>query len=261
LKPIFKWPGGKAREISFFEKYIPSFERYLEPFVGGGALYFHLCPDKSTIADVEEEVINFYLQIKKGNSKEIYDIISKWENDADTYYHVRDDLWRDDNLITRAARFYFLNKTSFRGMIRYNKDGKFNIPFGNYKRCPNFENLLEDSFVQQLRKTEILLCDYSEIFSKYNSPENFLFLDPPYDSEFSDYGGKYHFREKEHRHLAEMFKSTKNRCLLVIGKTDFTYNLYKDYVIDEYNKAYNFRIYHGRVGKEIDKIHLIIKNF
>lgn len=261
MKPIFKWPGGKAREIALFEKYIPSFDRYIEPFIGGGALYFYLCPDKSTIADVDEEIINFYSQIKKNHSKEIYDIINGWKNDADTYYHVRDDLWQDDNFTIRAARFYFLNKTSFRGMIRYNKDGKFNIPFGNYKRSPNFENLLDDASARLLSKTEILLCDYKEVFQKYNSPDNFIFLDPPYDSEFRDYGGKFHFREKEHRQLAEIFKLTKNKCLLVIGKTDFTYDLYKDYIASEYNKAYNFRIYHGRVGKEIDKIHLVIKNF
>jgi len=261
LKPIFKWPGGKSREIECFQTFIPqSFSQYIEPFVGGGALYFYLQPKKSIISDIDSEIINFYLQIKIGNRLQIYKILKNWKNDAKTYYYVRDDLWKEKDNIVQATRFYYLNKTSFRGMIRYNKNGKFNIPFGNYKRDPNFENLLDSGSEQLLQKTEVFLCDYKDIFTNYNDTENFIFLDPPYDSEFRNYG-KYCFGKEDHIYLSEAFKLTKNRCLLIIGKTDFTFELYKNYIVGEYDKIYSFRIYRNRVGKEINNSHFIVKNF
>ena len=87
-----------------------------------------------------------------------------------------------------------------------------------------------------------------------------MFLDPPYDSEFTDYG-YCKFGKEEHKKLADLFKSTSIKCLLVIGKTDFIVSLYKDYIVDEYDKKYRFKLHSGRVGDEINTKHLIIKNY
>jgi DNA adenine methylase len=87
-----------------------------------------------------------------------------------------------------------------------------------------------------------------------------MFLDPPYDSEFTDYG-YCSFGREEHKKLFECFKNTKIKCLMIIGKTDFISNLYKDYIIDEYDKRYRFKLHSGRVGNEINTKHLIIKNY
>ena len=84
-----------------------------------------------------------------------------------------------------------------------------------------------------------------------------MFLDPPYDSEFTDYG-YCSFGKEEHEKLAECFKNTKIKCLMIIGKTDFISNLYKDYIVDEYDKKYRFKLHSGRVGNEINTKHLII---
>ena len=101
---------------------------------------------------------------------------------------------------------------------------------------------------------------FEEIFNQYGNENNFVFLDPPYDSEFTDYG-YCNFGKEEHIKLSECFKKTKNKCLMIIGKTDFIVDLYKDYIVEDYDKNYKFKIHSNRVGKEIDTKHLVIKNY
>ena len=111
-----------------------------------------------------------------------------------------------------------------------------------------------------LSRTEIFNKDYELIFKEYNDPSNFMFLDPPYDSEFTDYG-YCKFEKDEQIKLAGLFKTTKIRCLMIIGKTDFIEELYKGYIVEEYSKKYKFKLHSGRVGDEINTKHLIIKNY
>ena len=93
-----------------------------------------------------------------------------------------------------------------------------------------------------------------------NDSDNFMFLDPPYDSEFTDYG-YCTFGKEEQKKLAKCFKETDIKCLMIIGKTPFIEELYKDYIVDEYDKKYRFKLHSGRVGDEINTKHLIIKNY
>jgi DNA adenine methylase len=144
-------------------------------------------------------------------------------------------------------------------MSRYNKSGKFNIPFGRYKTC-NFEILKEEKYCELFKNTDVLCKDFTWIFENYNDKDNFMVLDPPYDSEFTDYG-YCSFGKEEHRKLAELFKTTKIRCLMIIGKTDFIEELYKDYIVKEYPKKYKFKLHSGRVSSKINTNHLVIKNF
>lgn len=259
LKPIIKWSGGKKDEIKLFEKYIPNeYDIYIEPFIGGGSLYFNLCPTKSVIADVHKELICFYNSIKDGYIDDIYDFMVKHPNDEKVYYDVRDNMEINSDL-DRAKQFYYQRKTCYRGMLRYNKKGKFNIPFGRYKNC-NYEDLKNKDYETLLKRTDIINGSFETVFDKYNDENNFVFLDPPYDSEFTDYG-YCKFGKEEHKKLAECFKNTKNKCLMIIGKTDFIVDLYKDYIVEEYDKNYKFKIHSKRVGKEIDTKHLVIKNY
>jgi DNA adenine methylase len=164
-----------------------------------------------------------------------------------------------NNSLDNANRFYYQRKTCFRGMLRYNKRGKFNIPFGKYKTI-NYKDLQNENYEKLLMNTEILNTNYEIIFEKYNNENNFMFLDPPYDSEFTDYG-YCKFGKQEHMKLAELFKNTKNKCLMIIGKTDFIVDLYKDYIVDEYEKKYKFKLYDNRIDDKINTKHLIIKNY
>ena len=258
LSPIVKWSGGKKEELKNILEHIPEkYNIYLEPFVGGGAVYFNLNPNKSVINDVHKELIDFYQSIKDGKADEIYKFMKEHENDEETYYKVRG--YDNNDKLDNAKRFYYLRKTCFRGMLRYNKNGKFNIPFGRYKNY-NYEEIKNKDYEDILKRTEIFNKDFEYIFENYNSSENFMFLDPPYDSEFTDYG-YCTFGKEEQKKLAKCFKETSIRCLMIIGKTTFIEELYKDYIVDEYDKKYKFKLHSGRVGDEINTKHLIIKNY
>jgi DNA adenine methylase len=259
LKPLVKWSGGKSDEIKHFEKYIPrNIDTYLEPFIGGGSVFFHLAPKKAVISDVHKELIDFYKSIKDGHSETIYKFMEDNSNEEETYYKVRDEM-RVNNYIDNGKRFFYLRKTCFRGMMRYNKEGKFNIPYGKYKKI-NYEELKNPLYKKLFENTQVLNTSYQTIFRDYDNENNFMFLDPPYDSEFTDYG-YCEFDKNQQKELAELFKKTKIKCLMIIGKTDFIVDLYKDYIVEEYDKKYKFKLYKGRIGDEINTKHLIIKNY
>jgi DNA adenine methylase len=259
ISPLVKWSGGKSDEIKQFAKYLPlDWDTYLEPFIGGGSVYFHLAPAKAVVSDVHKELIDLYQSIRDGHAQEIHQFMTLHPNNEATYYQVRDKMAINCSL-DNAKRFYYLRKTCFRGMLRYNKQGKFNIPFGRYDKI-NYSELLNPDYHQLLGATEIFRTGFEYIFENYNNPANFMFLDPPYDSEFTDYG-YCQFGKEDQKRLAACFKSTKIKCLMIIGKTDFIVDLYKDYIVDSYKKNYKFKLYAGRIGSEINTEHLVIKNY
>ena len=259
LKPMVKWSGGKSDEISKFIEYIPKeYDTYLEPFIGGGAVYFHLKPNKAVITDVHKELVDFYKAVKNKKSLDIYNFMSEHPNDEETYYNIRNNMVIND-YIDNAKRFFYQRKTCFRGMLRYNSSGKFNIPFGRYKTY-NYEILKNTEYEKLLENTNVECEDFSYIFENYNNSNNFMFLDPPYDSEFTNYG-YCSFGKEEHKKLADYFKKTNIKCLMIIGKTPFISELYKDYIVNEYDKKYRFKLHSNRIGDEINTKHLIIKNY
>jgi len=259
LKPLVKWSGGKSDEIKLFEKYFPeNYDKYIEPFIGGGSVYFYLNPNNAVISDVHKELIDLYKTIGNGKGVDIYNFMKKSPNEENTYYEIRDKMEINDELDS-AKRFYYQRKTCFRGMLRYNKNGKFNIPFGKYKTI-NYNELLNKDYEILLNKTEILNQSFEYIFENYNDENNFMFLDPPYDSEFTDYG-YCQFGKEEQKKLAFLFKNTKIKCLMIIGKTKLIEELYSGYIVTEYDKKYRFKLYNNRIGDEINTKHLIIKNY
>lgn len=280
LKPLVKWSGGKKDEIRKFEKYIPQdiinpcliypqnqTSIYIEPFVGGGSLFFHLNPKNAVINDIHPELVDLYKSVKKGYGQIIYTFMLNHNNDEETYYRIRDEFQTcslgeeatGNETLQNAMRFYYLRKTCFRGMLRYNKQGRFNIPFGWYKTY-NFEDIKNKAYEDLLKRTEICCENFESIFEKHNDERNFMFLDPPYDSEFTDYG-YCEFNKTNHIRLAELFKKTETRCLMIIGKTPFIENLYKGYIVDEYEKNYRFKIHSSRIGNEINRKHLVLINY
>jgi len=259
MKPIIKWSGGKRTELDYIKKFLPEdFDLFIEPFVGGGAVYFNLYPKKAIISDTHKDLINFYKQIKFGHQKLIYDLCNLHPPTEEEYYIVRDKITPKNN-IEKAFIFYYLRKTAFRGMLRYNSKGHFNIPFGRYKNV-DFSNILDKKYHVLLKRTKILNQDFRKIFKTYNDNKNFVFLDPPYDSTFKKYGAN-DFTKKNHKDLANLFKTTKNKCMLIISDTPFIRELYKKYIKFEYPKKYAFKIYNNRVNSKINKTHLIITNY
>jgi DNA adenine methylase len=242
-----------------FEKYFPeNYTTYIEPFVGGGSVYFYLNPANAVISDVHTELIDLYKSVGNGQGREIFDFMKKTPNDENTYYEIRDEM-DVNSALDSAKRFYYQRKTCFRGMLRYNKSGKFNIPFGKYKTI-NYNGIIDKNYETLLGRTEILNKSFDYIFENYNDENNFMFLDPPYDSEFTDYG-YCQFGKEEQKKLAQCFKNTSIKCLMIIGKTAFIEELYNGYIVAEYDKKYRFKLYDNRIGDEINTKHLIIKNY
>jgi DNA adenine methylase len=267
LRPLIKWSGGKSEELNYIVPHVPDFDRYIEPFIGGGALYFHLAPTilksskNAVIADVHTELLSFYNEIKAGNGDKITQFMDTNFRDSTnrehSYYAVRGK--KCTNTIDIASRFYFLRKTCYRGMLRYNSKGEFNIPYGRYKTC-DYSILTNPEYIPLFKQTDIQCTDFDTIFSTYNSSHNFVFLDPPYDSKFTDYG-YCKFEKTDQERLAERFKKTRNQCLMVIGDTDFIRSLYEEYIVEEYEKKYSFKLHSGRITDKINNLHLVIKNY
>lgn len=259
MKPIIKWSGGKHDELPFILPHIPqSFDTYIEPFAGGAAVFFQVEPAKAVLNDIHQELINFYQQLKEGHGNAIYDLMKQHKNDEETYYHIR-DTYRAETPLQKAFQFYYLRKHCYRGMLRYNKKGKFNIPWGRYKTV-NYEEIKNVEYTNLLQNTTILNQDFEDIFNTYNDANNFVFIDQPYDSTFTDYG-YCQFGKKDQERLAKAFKNTEMKCLMIVGETDYIKTLYDGYIVGSYPKKYKFKLHSGRVGENINTNHLIIKNY
>ena len=259
MKPLVKWSGGKSDELEHIRKHIPeNYDTYLEPFIGGGAVFFDTKPHKAVINDIHPELTTFYQQIKEGNGVRLYDTIKDIPTDENNYYFMR-DVFEPENKFEEALKFYYLRKTCYRGMLRYNASGKFNIPYGRYKTV-NFEELKNPEYGELFQRTEVLNRDFSYVFDNYNSPANFCFIDQPYDSVFTDYG-YCEFKRDDQERLARYFKETQIKCVMVVGETDYIRTLYDEYIVESYPKTYKFKIHSGRVGDNINTNHLVIKNF
>lgn len=181
--PIVKWLGGKRQIMTDLLCNIPkSFNRYFEPFIGGGALFFELQSDNAYISDINEELINLYTVVKDNVFDLIIDL-NKHEVSKDYFLKIRNidraDEYNNLSNIQRASRFIYLNKTCFNGLYRVNSQGQFNVPFGNYKnpRIVDENNLINCS--QLLKKTEIKCADFSTILNKVEKGD-FVYFDPPY---------------------------------------------------------------------------------
>jgi DNA adenine methylase len=257
LSPLIKWSGGKSDEIHHILPHIPEYETYVEPFVGGGALFFYINPKNAVINDIHPELIKLYKTIAAGERQSIKEFMENHPNTEEEYYKVRDIEPKTD--LETACQFYYLRKTCFRGMLRYNKNGKFNIPYGKYKTI-NYADLDNAEYEELLSRSQIFNESFKTIFEKCNTSEHFIFLDPPYDSKFTDYG-YCSFGKKEHEELADLFKKSKAKCLMVIGETDFIKELYDGFIVGMFPKHYKFKIHSGRVGDEININHIIIKNY
>lgn len=143
-------------------------------------------------------------------------------------------------------------------MIRHNAKGEFNVPFGRYQHLNTDKVTLSHS--RLLQRAEIMNVDYSAVFNLCH-PDDFVFLDPPYDCVFSDYGNEEYkegFNEDSHRKLAQDFANLPCKALMVIGKTPLTHDLYKDNIIDEYDKSYAVNI---RNRFKAEAKHIVVANY
>ena len=237
--------------------------------------------DKNIVSDINSNLIQFYKDIQKHSERFIKetDLLSnlylknqeKYEkekllnpnkfinnNNEELYYKLRNIFNnKEPNPYLFATVYYFINKTAYSGMVRYNSKGEFNIPFGRY---PKLHKTFITEHINLLNNSSIFNCSYEETFSKATK-KDFIFLDPPYDSIFTEYGNKSKtgdFKEDEQRKLAQDFKNLSTKSLMIINESPLTKELYKDFIKDKYPKRYSVNI-KNRIASEAN--HLIITNY
>ncbi len=249
-KPFLKWAGGKRQLIPQMINYFPkNFFTYIEPFIGGGAIFFYLyCNNllankKVVIFDINEDLINSYNVIKT-HVMDLIESLKIHKNEKEYFYKVREQD-RDpaiyDNLtdIEKASRIIYLNRCCYNGLYRVNSKGYFNVPFGKYKN-PNFcdeENLIA---VNKALKNVKILNNSFEKCIEFADKGDFIYFDPPYfpiseTSSFTSYT-KDNFGKEAQISLSKAFiKLDKIECNLMLSNSNniFIRNLYKDFNITE----------------------------
>lgn len=239
--PIIKWVGGKRQLMIELLNNMPKYyNRYFEPFVGGGALFFELQPNNAYISDINEELINLY-QVVRDNINELINDLKKHEISKEYFIEIRNidrtKEYKSWSSVKKASRFIYLNRTCFNGMYRVNSKGEFNVPFGHYKnpRILDENNLINCSNL--LQKTEIKHSDFSEILREVKKGD-FVYFDPPYvplseTSSFTSYtkDGFDMDMQFKLRDVCDELDSIGVKFLLSNSDTQLVNELYKNYNI------------------------------
>jgi DNA adenine methylase len=196
VTPFLKWVGGKRQIMPIIDQNLPKgIKHYIEPFIGGGAVFFHLQPKKAILNDFNSELINVYKVIRDDIEGLLVDL-TRHKNESTYFYEIRgmDRTKKFKNLtdVERASRVIYLNKTCFNGLYRVNSSGEFNSPFGRYKK-PNILNepiLRAVSYYLNENDIQLRNSDYDEILQEAGK-KSFVYLDPPYHpvSESSNFTG------------------------------------------------------------------------
>lgn len=209
-RPLLKWAGGKTQLLAEIIPKMPrKYGRYIEPFFGGGALFFSVRPEGGLIADSNPELVNLYQSVAD-NVDEVIALLAECRNTEDAFYAIRALDYTTLSPAQAAARTIFLNRTCFNGLYRVNRKGQFNVPFGRYK---NPKILDEDSLLaasRLLSDTTIICGDYKSVLREQARSGDFIFLDPPYlpVSAYADFKRytKEQFYEEDHMELADEVK-------------------------------------------------------
>lgn len=224
-KPILKWAGGKTQMLGeLFPKVPSSYGRYIEPFFGGGALFFALQPENAVIADSNPELINMYRQVAD-HVDNVISYLEKYQNTSEMFYSVRSLDWETLPKAEAAARTIYLNRTCYNGLYRVNKKGQFNVPYGKYKNPKICDTEALHAASQALRKADIVCGDYFLVLEHYAQPGDFIFLDPPYlpISEYSDFKRytKEQFYEEDHVELAkQVMRLHEKGCHVILTNSN-----------------------------------------
>ena len=225
VSPFLKWAGGKSQLLEEILPLIPeSYGKYIEPFIGGGALFFAIKPGKAVISDSNPELINCYLQVAQ-DVKHVIDYLKVYRNTAEMFYAVRKQDWTSLSPAEAAARTIYLNKTCFNGLYRVNKNGEFNCPYGKYKN-PNICDAEGLRAAAAVLKNAVILCeDYKTVLTRHAEVGDFVFLDPPYVpvSAFADFKRytKEQFGEEDQRRLAEdVYTLSQKGCKVMLTNSN-----------------------------------------
>lgn len=234
VAPILKWAGGKQGIATRLVELFPSdFDRYFEPFVGGGSVLFTLRPQKAVIGDANDWLIDTYKAIRE-DPAQVARILDGLENTKEEYLRIRSVLPRTLPLFQRAAHLIYLNKTCFRGLFRVNRQGQFNVPYGQYDRR-YYDPVNLQAVAEALEHTEVRHGDF-ELCLHDVTERDFVYMDPPYYklggySDFNRYT-RDQFKENDHFRLAALCRELDLkgvRWAVSNSDTTFIRNLFEGY--------------------------------
>jgi DNA adenine methylase len=223
VRPLLKWAGGKRWQIPYLRPLWESNRqrRLVEPFCGGLAVTLSLMPDRALLNDINPHIINFYSWVQRGLS-----VTVDLSNDATTYYALR---VRFNELLAQgqgesaeaASIFYYLNRTGYNGLCRFNQQGGFNVPFGRYAKLEYRTDFTD--YVVPFARFQFLHGDFA---SMPLTDEDFVYADPPYDVDFRQYS-KDGFGWEEQVRTAEWLASHSGPVVLSNQATDRIVKLYE----------------------------------
>ena len=241
-KPFLKWVGGKAQLLPKLITRMPSsFGNYFEPFVGGGAMFFRLCPQSAVLMDVNEELINVY-EVVQSQLEELIIDLQKHIYEKNYYYQIRladrQEEYKTWSKVQRASRLIYLNKTCFNGLYRVNSRGEFNTPMGKYKNPRILDEPNLRACHQALTGREILHASFLEVEAKVKSGD-FVYFDPPYaplsaTSNFTSYS-KQKFDSQMQLALQHLCDRLNNKGILFMvsnSSAPLVIDLYKSYKVE-----------------------------
>lgn len=238
-KPFVKWVGGKRQLLSQFrnldlyppEEFDPVTNKYFEPFVGGGAVFFDLLPQNAELSDLNKELVITYNTIKN-NVESLIKSLKKHTYSKDYFLFLRATKVAELSDIEIASRFIFLNRTAFNGMYRVNSKGEFNVPFGKYSNPLICDEINLRKVSKELKSVNIKHQDYKAVLDNARKGD-FIYLDPPYypvskTSSFTSYTNSA-FLEKEQIELRDTFVELHKRGSFVMlsnSDTPFINDIY-----------------------------------
>lgn len=248
VTPVLKWAGGKRQLVPIIKQMMPeSYNRYYEPFFGGGALFCDLAPQSAIINDFNKQLIGMYKQIKNhpgdvctalSDLQRQYNELEKMEDKDALYYEFRqlfnDYLVKNEEIkySLPAALLIFLNKAGFNGLYRVNSSGLYNVPSAHRKTVKAYSSDNIKAMSKILKKAKIMCGDFEKACKDANKGD-FVFFDSPYYDTFDTYqaGG---FSEEDHIRLFNLFKKLSSNgvyCMMTNNDCDYIKNLYREFNI------------------------------
>jgi len=241
--PVIKWVGGKTKLLPELVARMPvRFGRYFEPFIGGGALFFHVAPNRATLGDSNPDLINLYSCLARDATALVPRLEEHKAKHCQMHYLAVRALWNDPSWrwapVGRAAAFIYLNKTCFNGLWRVNQSGQFNVPIGDYKDPPICVPAALQAAGLALAQAKLLNADYATTVVEAGKGD-FLYFDPPYDpvsqtANFTGYTAGSFDRDDQAK-LADLARELVSRgCRVMLSNSDtlLIRSLYRDFRID-----------------------------
>ena len=256
MSPFIKWVGGKRQLLPELVKYLPhGFNKYYEPFVGGGALFLRITPKEAVINDYNEELVNVWEVVRDDLSNLLSLLKGHQDNDSKDYYLNVRSVDRDGRIINmtnteRAARFIYLNKAGYNGLWRVNSNGQNNVPYGSHKKLnllsPSLKNI---SNYLNNNNIKLLTGDFEKSVADAKK-DDFVYFDPPYipvnqTSKFTNYtkNGFGLVQQQQLRDLAINLASRGVNVMLSNSDTSLVHNLYANKI---------FKIHHVKAMRYVN---------